>query len=214
MTENVLNIINVINVINIQRHWRGLFLRKKLTKLQDNMTPILLLESLNLYNNIIQTEKKINNSLKNKKIRYSNFPSHISENIVKFVFAKKYGVMPTWETKVGDLCLFHNETRFIKIEVKGSIDLSNGPSSFGPTECWDYLYFVDGVDHEKNFFKVYEIKLSNNSKEWKNIKVSKTDTYENQCFQKRRPRVNFKEIYKQLGENCSLIFNDNILNLF
>jgi len=61
-----------------------------------------------------------------------NFPSHISENIVKFALFKKYNIMPNWDTKTGDLDLFN-----LKIEVKGFS--STGPSSFGPTEEWDIL---------------------------------------------------------------------------
>ena len=62
--------------------------------------------------------KKINIHKKKKKRRNENFPSDISENIVKFAIAKKYGVMPCWDTDKGDL-IIKKKNIFIQIEVKG-----------------------------------------------------------------------------------------------
>jgi len=50
--------------------------------------------------------------------------------------------------------------------------MSDGPSSFGPTETWNWLYFVDAKDTLTGFFKVYEIKCSNTSEEMKNVRIS------------------------------------------
>ena len=206
---------NIDPYVYIQKNWRGFQTRCKLKTLQDSMTPNLLIESINCYNNIIKSEMKINEHLKNKKIRISNFPSHISENLVKFLFCKKYNVMPTWDTKVGDLCVNNYNCKPLKIEVKGSINLFNGPPTFGPKESWDIIYFVDGKDTFKKKYKIYEIKLSNLSDTWKNIKVNKNQTYEDQCIQKRRPRSTFKNILNQIGSiNYSLVFDGHITELF
>ena len=53
--------------------------------------------------------------------------------------------------------------------------MSDGPTSFGPSESWDYIYFVDCMDFENMNFKVYEIRLSNIHHTWKNIKISGDD---------------------------------------
>tara|TARA_Y100000816_G_scaffold185932_1_gene134974 strand:+ start:4658 stop:5263 length:606 start_codon:yes stop_codon:yes gene_type:complete len=199
--------------IKIQKIWRGYIIRKKNCTLKDGMNINMLEKCIESYKSTIEFEKMINNSLCNKKIRLSNFPSHISENIVKFVLFKKYKIMPTWDTDKGDL-IFSFLKKIIRIEVKGSIDLSNGPPTFGPTENWDFIYFVDGLNNSIKKYKVYEVKLSNISIQWKNMKVNKTQSYEDQCKQGRRPRLTFSEIQKQLGDCCKLIFDGYISELY
>ena len=76
--------------------------------------------------------------------------------------------MPNWDTKKGDLELLNKQ-----IEVKGF--MSFGPTSFGPTENWDWIYFVDATDFINKKFKVFEIKLSNKSNVWRNIILSGKD---------------------------------------
>ena len=50
--------------------------------------------------------------------------------------------------------------------------MSDGPSSFGPTEAWDIIYFVNCKKFLDKKFKIYEIKLSNKSEIWRNIRIS------------------------------------------
>lgn len=223
LTENTVQsvipapICNSTNLacLNMQRLWRGYQQRKNLLKLEDGMTPSLLNESIDGYINTINTEKQINTSLKKKKIRYSNFPSHISENIVKFAIAKKNNIMPSWDTDKGDLCINNPKCKFKHIEVKGSIDLLNGgPSSYGPTENWDEIYFVDAVENNDKIYTIYQVKLSSTSEKWKNITVSKTQTFADQCLLGRRPRLTFKELRSQLGEDCKLFFRGHLSEMF
>ena len=62
--------------------------------------------------------------------------------------------------------------------MKGSLNLiSNSNNSFGPTEEWDNIYFVDGVQTSQKIYTLYEIKLSNKTELWKNIRMNKTQTY-------------------------------------
>ena len=49
-----------------------------------------LLDNYIMTNNLIE---ELNKLLFKKKIRNQNFPSEISENIVKFAFCKKYKIM-------------------------------------------------------------------------------------------------------------------------
>lgn len=195
-------------VLKIQSLYRGYLVRKQNKKIKDGMTFALLNECVDNYIKTVEEEKKLNLLLKNKKIRISNFPSHISENIAKFAIFKKYGIMPTWDTDKGDLI-----NRRIRCEVKGSIDLSNGPSSFGPTEEWDYIYFVDGIENHNKRYRVYEVKLSNKSEKWRNIKVNKTQTYMEQCLEKRRPRIVFKKIKSQIEKHIAIIFDGYLSDL-
>ncbi len=175
------------------------------------MTLERLNECIDTYNHNIIFEAMMNENFENKKIRISNFPSHISENIAKFAYHKKYGRMPTWDTSVGDLQLIDIEPTQ-QLEVKGSIDLFNGgPSSYGPKEKWDLIYFVDGIDTLNYNYKVYEVRLSNTNDKWKNIKVSETQTYQQQANQGRRPRITFTKLIEQLDNNdWELIFDGHI----
>lgn len=198
--------------IIIQSCFRGYALRKKNRQLIDSMTYSLLNRAIDNYNKTITEEKKINTLLKNKKIRISNFPSHISENIAKFVYNNKYKFMPNWDTDKGDLIL-KIKTKTIRIEVKGSIDLFKAPPSFGPKEEWDIIYFVNGINTLEKKYKVYEIKLSNKSDKWKNIQVNRNHTFYDQCCQGRRPRILFSKIQEQLNIHCKLIFDGHISEL-
>ncbi len=156
------------------------------------------------YNKIIE---EINvKTLKNKKCRRANFPSEISENICRMVMSVRYGMGANWNTESGDLTVGDK-----KIEVKGFI--SNGPSSFGPAESWDYICFVDATQYESKIFKVYEIKLSNTSEEWTSIKLTKTSTVKTFATSDKRGKLRgcFNTIFKpQLGDKCNLIFQGTL----
>lgn len=156
-------------VTKIQSLWKGYYLRKYIKKPQDNFTYEMMYEDLIEH---IRHDKYIehrNNTLgeDHKKWRRDNFPSSISENICKLGFIKKYKFFPTWNSPKGDLQL---KIPFLQIEVKGF--MSDGPLSFGPTEDWDFIYFVDCKDFINKIFKIYEIRLSNKSDEWRNIIIS------------------------------------------
>lgn len=193
-------------IIKIQSLWR----RKKLKNLKDSFTKQMLEEMIDKYNELYLFYNDMNKKLKIKQMRKPNYPPEITENLVKFAIIKKYNLSPCWDTKKGDLILYG-----IQLEVKGSIDLINGgPSSFGPKEEWSRIYFVDAVNCNTKNFKIYEIKLSNKNKIWKNINVSKSQTYQEQCLQQRRPRINFTELIKQIPKNfINIIFDDNFNNL-
>ena len=63
-------------------------------------------------------------------------------------------------------------------------------------------------------FKVYEIKLSNKNEIFRNINISKKETYGNIAESGRRPRGSFYKIFKpQLGCHCNLIFDGHISEL-
>jgi hypothetical protein len=194
-------------VIIIQKNIRRFLNNKKLLNKKDNMSIDIVEKLLDNYIETTNLFDSINKNLSKKKIRNPNFPSEISENIVKFAFSKKYKIMPSWDTCNGDLIVFNK-----KLEVKGF--MSSGPSSFGPTEEWDFLYFVDCTKYKNKYFKIYEIKLSNKDKVWNNIKINKNDTYYDQCLQKRRPRISFQLLNEQIKDFCKLIFEGNIKDLY
>jgi hypothetical protein len=73
---------------------------------------------------------------------------------------------------------------------------SSGPCSFGPTEKWDIIYFLDGLDYKQFNFKLY-----------------KTETFRDQASVGRRPRMSFDKIKDQLIEHCELIWQGNVKDL-
>jgi hypothetical protein len=221
MKETIKNKKNIISkkAIAIQKIYRGYIIRKKLFKLKDNFKLEVindLLDKFIMFNDVIdntnvllsKSDEEININLK-KKIRKLNFMSEISENIVKLAIRKKYGVCPMWNTKSGDLYICSK-----KIEVKGFS--SDGPSSFGPTEDWDWIYFIDCKKYKEKHFIIYEIKLSNKSDIFRNIKISNNETFGKiaDANQRGKLRGAFETIFKkQLGNNCNIIFNGYLKDL-
>lgn len=189
----------------IQKNIRGYLTRKKIISLKDGMTLDNVIELINGYNQVLRVQKKVNLSLTKKKIRKTNYPSEITENIAKFAIAKKYKIMGNWDIKPGDLTVLKKQ-----IEVKGGF-IEHGPPTFGPDEKWDWIYFVDCEETFKMKYKVYEIKKSNIY--FHNLMVNNTETFGNQCIQRRRPRLVFSSIKEQLGENVKLIFDGHITEL-
>ena len=165
-----------------------------------------------------------------------NLPQEITENLALLILRRIKGMDARWckETKKpnkisGDgytpATGFALKFEYMKTKVKVAIEYtgmkrieikcftSTGPPTFGPTEKWDRLYFLDAVDYHDYKFKLYEVPLSNISDEWKSLKVSKSQTFEDQADQGRRPRLVFEEIQTQLGEHCKMIWEGDIRNL-
>lgn len=163
---------------------------------------INLLKNYNDFNSIID---KYNTILTHKKIRRINFMSEMSENIAKYSYYKKYNEMPIWNSLKGDLILNNNKI----IEVK--CFSSNGPISFSPKIIWDILIFIDANNFKDGNFIVYI--FNGNIDDFKKIMVNKNETINDQMVSKRRPRINFNDIKKQIGNKLEIIFNGNINDL-
>lgn len=143
---------------------------------KDPYTFDFLAQRLNRY---IRNEQEIDEDNKllgpSKQLRHANFDSDISENIVKFAIYNYFGIMPTWQTTVGDLQYVTEDKRTLQFEVKGF--MSQGPSSFGPKEAWHCIFFVNCMRYKEKYFTVYCIPLENTSTEWRsiNMKVDPVD---------------------------------------
>lgn len=182
---------------------------------QDVYTEEILMAHYKVYLETYNRIEKLNEAmlLKNPNanvIRRDPFPSPVSENIAKFAIGRRYGEnkRPTWQCQ-GDLM----DPTGKRQEVKGFS--SDGPISFGPTEKWDSIYFVDC--RTQNQFIVYECLLSNSDSDWRKIKLSECHTYDDQCSTGRRPRHGFDGIKKQLralGHPLKLIFRGSFDDLF
>lgn len=167
------------------------------------MTMEVVRKRLELYTMYHQDTCQWNAYLDKKKIRHMNFPSEISENIVKFVFFHIYKIMPTWNTLSGDL-----EFLGQMIEVKAFS--SHAPTTFGPYEKWNMIFFLDATEFQKQTFRLYECRIANTDPLWQNLLVNRYQTYADQCMQGRRPRILFSKIHQQLGNKCRLIFEGTL----
>lgn len=190
----------------IQSCLRGYAVRRYNSKPKDSMSLVLIGQIVDRYNENYSFCEGLNNLLAKKKIRNANFPSEASENIAKFAIHKYTSILGCWDTKCGDLVVLNK-----RVEIKGF--MSNGPSSFGPCESWDLLCFVDAVSHLDKHFTVYLVSLTNTDVVWSSIKMNKTETYASQCAQKRRPRISFAEIKKQIPQHIRVIFTGYLRDL-
>lgn len=158
--------------------------------------PNHLLNCYLAYRNFCDSINELNKFKPEKKERKPNFPESISEAICRILFQGKY-------LKGGDMKLKDGR----RVEIKAFS--SKGPTSFGPTEKWDILLFLDFTKEPD--FKIYKCPLSSESKEWNSIKINKTQTFEYQKRQSRRPRISFKQLQEQV--TFAEIFQGNIMDV-
>ena len=155
----------------------------KIDIIKDTYIENLLKEQYILHktyvNERINTTKKIG-----VKVRLPCIPEDISENIVKQIIRNKLNdETSSWDCKKGDLYSQKEGKQECKCFT------SDGPLSFTPSSEWDIIYFLDARLWLNNKFILYRIPLKRTSIEWKNIKVNKTQTFEDQTKQGRRPCI-------------------------
>jgi len=157
------------------------------------------------YNNhkthVLNTLELIN--LSGIKVRITNFPEHISENIIKFIIHYHLKDKSSrWKhptKKGGDL---YSEKEGVQ-ECK--CFTSEGPCSFSPTSEWDVLYFLDARNWLNDNFILYKTLLKKSSNEWKNIKMNDKQTFHDQiklglrphiCWDKLHPQINYDKVFE------------------
>lgn len=190
----------------------------KCRKLTDNYTPEILRTRYQLYlEKYLETERiKRETSL---DIRQENPPEDITENIAKFIIRKtdptckwakgdvrhnkKRHLRPT-----GDLC---SETQLIP-EVKSFT--SKGCSSFGPKKVFTVIYFLDLREFLQDRFVLWKVNLTNESPEWKQLRVSVKQTHQDQCAEGRRPRISWDKIYPQIRDHCEMVYDGSFDDIF
>lgn len=134
------------------------------------------------------------------KIRHPNFPEHLSENIIKYAIQKEGDDTVIWNCKSGDLL------SALRGKLECKCFTSNGPISFTPSSDWDEIYFLDARKWLEDKFIIYRVILKYSSDEWKSIKVSKSETFRDQCKQGRRPRITWDSLYPQISMHVQPIF--------
>lgn len=180
----------------------------KVEKAEDTYTKDLLKEQFDLHKayvkgRIITTDKI------GVKVRLPCIPEDISENIVKFILHNKLNdTTSRWDCKNGDL----ESEKEGKQECKCFI--SDGPLSFTPSSDWDVIYFLDARNWLNDKFILYRVSLKRTSSEWKNIKISKTQTFEDQTKQGRRPRIIWNYLQPQISSYCNKVYDGTFDDIF
>lgn len=185
----------------------------KLTKdINDSYTENILQEHYSAFRTYLIAINKINEKLNlSKKIRACNFPEGLSENIVKFIIHNKLNDKTTiWDCKSGDLYSQIEK----KIEVKCFASDSDAPISFSPNSNWTVIYFLDARKSFDNYIVLYKCSLIPTSDKWKQIKLNKNETFEDQIKLNRRPRIIWKSLYKTICTDCDIIYEGTIENIF
>ena len=98
------------------------------------------------------------------------------------------------------------------LEIKSFTSL--GPCSFGPTKKFDVIYFLDIRGILKDKIILWRVNLTNESIEWKNIKVNEKDKFEDQCKAGRRPRITWDKLHTQITKHCEKIFEGKFEDIF
>lgn len=61
---------------------------------------------------------------------------------------------------------------------------------------------------------LYKCSLIPTSDKWKQIKLNKNETFEDQIKLNRRPRIIWKSLYKTICTDCDIIYEGTIENIF
>lgn len=173
----------------------------------DIYTKSLLKENYNVHKEYYLKRKQLRDSF-NVKIRLPAIPEDISENIIKFIM----------RDVIGDLSCSWDCSGDLSSEIEGKQECkcftSDGPISFTPSSIWNVLYLLDARNWLDDRFILYRVNLSNSSSEWKNIKMTKSQTFENQCDQGRRPRLNWETLKTHITGHYEQIFDGKIQDIY
>ena len=172
----------------------------------DTYTKDVLLELFELHKHYIESRMVAGKKL-GIKFRLPSIPEDISENIIKFIIHKLGDTTSTWECK-GDLLSKKEGVQECKTFT------SDGPLSFSPSSDWDVIYFLDARKWLNNNFVLYKINLKKSSDIWKGIKVKKTQTFDDQAKQGRRPRIGWNLLYPQVAEHTEKVFEGTFEDIF
>ncbi len=186
-------------------------------KLDDKYTKEILIKRFKQFKeNYISDSDLIKNGL---PIRHQNTPEDITENIAKFII-RNWENDKDWfwckgiDKKIGltgDLYTSKYD-KSMPIEVKSFT--SNGPSQFGPDKKFSVLYFLDLRKWLDDEIILWKVNLNYLSDEFKNIKVNKTETMQEQFMKGRRPHISWDHIYPQISTFCEKIYVGTFENIF
>ena len=171
--------------------------------MSEKYTIDVLKHHIHIHRNYLSKLDRLSNKY-NVSFRKPIFPESISENIIKHIIIKKFNHDITWDCS-GDLY----SKDIGKIECKAFA--SDGPISFGHSQEWNIIYFLDLNDwYSDNIIKLYQLKLKNSSSKWLNIKVNKNENIQSIYLKKQRAKISWKQLYPQIENNIEKIYEGSL----
>lgn len=187
---------------------------------EDTYTEEILKARFSQHKTYVEETIKIRDSI-GLNIRLPVIPEDITENMVKHILhnlSGEYQDKTSMWTKsfkskqkiTGDLISKKENIQECKCFS------SDGPISFGPTENWDVIYFLDAREWLEDKFVLWRVPLSNTAPEWKStvLNKSKNESFETQSAQGRRPRINWDGLYPQISKYATKIFDGSFSDIF
>lgn len=148
-------------------------------------------------------------------IRNQNPPEDVTENIVKFVMRNYDGDETcVWAKSVGMKGDVYSSKFSLDKQPEIKSFTSNGPSSFGPRKKFGVLYFLDMRDWLNDHIVVWRVNLTDESPEFKQLKMNKMQTFQDQSAGGRRPHIAWKQIYPQIKEFCVQVYDGTFEGIF
>lgn len=148
-------------------------------------------------------------------IRHQNPPEDVTENIVKFLInTHENDPSCKWAKSIGLNGDLYSDKYPIDSPIEIKALTSDGPSSFGPNKKFGVIYFLDMRLWLTDKFTLWRVNLTNDSPEWKQIKMNKLQTYEEQCEEGRRPHISWDNIHSQMPDKCSKVYEGTFEGIF
>ena len=148
-------------------------------------------------------------------IRHQNPPEDITENIAKFIIQNYDDDRSCkWAKSIGIKGDLYSDKYSVDSPIEIKSFTSDGPSSFGPNKKFGVLYFLDMRGWLENVIILWKVNLTNESPSWKQIKMNKTQTHEDQCKEQRRPHISWDKLYPQIENYCTKIYEGSFDNIF
>ena len=183
-------------------------IKKDFSIIEDNYNDFILRQRYELYKNVWISVNNIKETT-NLPIRQQNPPEDITENIVKVIIRNYEGdISCKWAKAIGLNGDLYSDKYTIDAPIEVKAFTSDGPSSFGPKKKFGVIYFLDMRHWIENKLTLWKVDVNNESTEWKQMKMNKTQTNEEQCDEKRRPHISWDKIYEQLHDKCIKIYEN------
>jgi len=148
-------------------------------------------------------------------IRHENTPEDITENMAKFIIRNHDGDESCkWAKCIGAIGDVSSDKYPAPRPPEIKSFTSSGPCSFGPTKKFGVIYFLDLREWKQNKIALWKASITDESAEWKNLKMNKDNTLESQCKAGRRPHIGWENIYPQIQQLCTKVFEGTYEEIF
>ena len=144
-------------------------------------------------------------------IRHQNPPEDITENTTKFIIRNHDNDLSCkWAKSIGKTGDLYSDNHIIEVKSFTSC----GPSSFGPKKKFDVILFLDLRGWMDDRIILWKVNVSNESIEWKHLKMNATQTFEEQCKIGVRPHISYDNIHTQIPDKCVKIYEGTFEGIF